>query len=205
SRIPQSAPPVSRTVVKPRSSMARMRAAPRAVINVSGRASSARMLTSERKTWTCESISPGIRVRPPASSVSVADTVIGRGDTSRMRSPSTTTEAFSVTWPETGSSRAAFRIRIMAAGRILHRRPVSAARVVKPAGRSRHLLTGGAMDLETAVRAATAGDLDAVAGIVKRFQHMAFGSALSVFHDLGQAGDIVHGAFPQPSEPPPHL
>jgi len=51
------------------------------------------------------------------------------------------------------------------------------------------------MDLETAVRAATAGDLDAFAEIVKRFQHMAFGYALSFVRDLGQAEDIVQEAF----------
>jgi hypothetical protein len=75
-------------------SIASMRAAPRAVIRVSGIASSARMFTAERKTCTWQSISPGTRVRPPASSVRVAETLIGRADTSRIRSPSTTTEAF---------------------------------------------------------------------------------------------------------------
>ena len=50
-------------------------------------------------------------------------------------------------------------------------------------------LTGeeGRMDLETTVRAATEGDLDAFAEVTRRFQHMAFGYALSLVRDLGQA------------------
>jgi RNA polymerase sigma factor (sigma-70 family) len=51
------------------------------------------------------------------------------------------------------------------------------------------------MDLERAVQAAAAGDLDAFAEIVTRFQHMAFGYALSFVRDLGQAEDIVQEAF----------
>jgi RNA polymerase sigma factor (sigma-70 family) len=51
------------------------------------------------------------------------------------------------------------------------------------------------MELESAVRAAAGGDLDAFAEIVKRFQHMAFGYALSFVRDLGQAEDIVQEAF----------
>ena len=51
------------------------------------------------------------------------------------------------------------------------------------------------MNLETAVRAAAGGDLDAFAEIVRRFQHMAFGYALSFVRDLGQAEDIVQEAF----------
>jgi RNA polymerase sigma factor (sigma-70 family) len=51
------------------------------------------------------------------------------------------------------------------------------------------------MDLESAVRAAAGGDLDAFAEIVRRFQHMAFGYALSFVRDLGQAEDIVQEAF----------
>ncbi len=51
------------------------------------------------------------------------------------------------------------------------------------------------MNLETAVRAAAGGDLDAFAEITRRFQHMAFGYALSFVRDLGQAEDIVQEAF----------
>jgi hypothetical protein len=51
------------------------------------------------------------------------------------------------------------------------------------------------MDLESAVRAAAAGDLDAFAEIVRRFQHMAFGYALSLVRDRGQAEDVVQEAF----------
>jgi RNA polymerase sigma factor (sigma-70 family) len=51
------------------------------------------------------------------------------------------------------------------------------------------------MELESAVRAAAGGDLDAFAEITRRFQHMAFGYALSFVRDLGQAEDIVQEAF----------
>jgi RNA polymerase sigma factor (sigma-70 family) len=51
------------------------------------------------------------------------------------------------------------------------------------------------MDLESAVRAAAGGDLDAFGEIVKRFQHMAFGYALSFVRDLGQAEDVAQDAF----------
>jgi RNA polymerase sigma factor (sigma-70 family) len=51
------------------------------------------------------------------------------------------------------------------------------------------------MELERAVQAAASGDLDAFTEIVKRFQHMAFGYALSFVRDLGQAEDIVQEAF----------
>src|SRR5262249_18559585 len=52
-----------------------------------------------------------------------------------------------------------------------------------------------AMDLESAVRAAAGGDLDAFAELTRRFQHMAFGYALSLVRDLGQAEDVVQEAF----------
>ena len=65
--MPQSAPPVSRTVVKPRSSMARNRVAARAVSSVSGIASMKRTLTSLWMACTWQSISPGISVRLPQS------------------------------------------------------------------------------------------------------------------------------------------
>src|SRR3989442_12140732 len=51
------------------------------------------------------------------------------------------------------------------------------------------------MDLERTVRAAAGGDLDAFAEIINRFQHMAFGYALSFVRDLGQAEDVVQEAF----------
>ena len=51
------------------------------------------------------------------------------------------------------------------------------------------------MELESAVRAAAGGDLDAFGEIVRRFQHMAFGYALSFVRDLGQTEDIVQEAF----------
>jgi RNA polymerase sigma factor (sigma-70 family) len=51
------------------------------------------------------------------------------------------------------------------------------------------------MDLERSIRAAAGGDLDAFAELVARFQHMAFGYALSFVRDLGQAEDVVQEAF----------
>ena len=51
------------------------------------------------------------------------------------------------------------------------------------------------MDLELTVRAAAGGDLDAFAELTRRFQHMAFGYALSFVRDLGQAEDVVQEAF----------
>ena len=80
--IPQSAPPVSRTVVKPRSSMPRIRCIARAVIRVSGMLSSRPSATSLNTTWTWQSIRPGIRVRPPQSTTSAEPAAIGRSDTS---------------------------------------------------------------------------------------------------------------------------
>jgi len=51
------------------------------------------------------------------------------------------------------------------------------------------------MELERSVRAAAGGDLDAFAELTRRFQHMAFGYALSFVRDLGQAEDVVQEAF----------
>jgi RNA polymerase sigma factor (sigma-70 family) len=51
------------------------------------------------------------------------------------------------------------------------------------------------MDLEASVRRAASGDLDAFADVTRRFQHMAFGYALSVVHDFQQAEDVVQEAF----------
>ena len=81
---PQSAPPVSRTLVKPRSSMPRMSTAARAVISVSGTFSRRRMETSDSTTWTWLSIRPGISVRPPQSMTAASGALIGRAETSLM-------------------------------------------------------------------------------------------------------------------------
>jgi RNA polymerase sigma factor (sigma-70 family) len=51
------------------------------------------------------------------------------------------------------------------------------------------------MDLETAVRQAARGDLDAFAEVTQRFQHMAFGYALSFVRDFQQAEDVVQETF----------
>jgi RNA polymerase sigma factor (sigma-70 family) len=51
------------------------------------------------------------------------------------------------------------------------------------------------VDLERLIRQAQAGDLAAFTEVVRRFQHMAFGSALSLVRDLPQAEDVVQEAF----------
>jgi RNA polymerase sigma factor (sigma-70 family) len=51
------------------------------------------------------------------------------------------------------------------------------------------------MDLEQLIERAKQGDLDAFAEVTRRFQHMAFGYALSIVRDLQQAEDVVQEAF----------
>jgi DNA-directed RNA polymerase specialized sigma24 family protein len=51
------------------------------------------------------------------------------------------------------------------------------------------------MDLEQLIGRAKQGDLDAFAEVTRRFQHMAFGYALSIVRDLQQAEDVVQEAF----------
>ncbi len=69
--------------------MARIELIARAVIKVSGTFSSCRMKTSLKTTWTWQSMSPGISVRPPQSMTDASGALIGLSDTSRMISPST--------------------------------------------------------------------------------------------------------------------
>lgn len=51
------------------------------------------------------------------------------------------------------------------------------------------------MDLEALVGQAGSGDLEAFAEITRRFQHMAFGYALSFVRDFQEAEDVVQEAF----------
>jgi RNA polymerase sigma factor (sigma-70 family) len=51
------------------------------------------------------------------------------------------------------------------------------------------------MDVESLVRQAKQGDLEAFAEVTRRFQHMAFGYALALVRDLAQAEDVVQEAF----------
>jgi RNA polymerase sigma factor (sigma-70 family) len=51
------------------------------------------------------------------------------------------------------------------------------------------------MDVEALTRQAKHGDLDAFGELTRRFQHMAFGYALSFVRDLQHAEDIVQEAF----------
>ena len=51
------------------------------------------------------------------------------------------------------------------------------------------------MDLEQLVERAKQGDLDAFTDVTRRFQHMAFGYALSILRDLQQAEDVVQESF----------
>src|SRR5580704_9565280 len=50
-------------------------------------------------------------------------------------------------------------------------------------------------DLEDLVRNAAKGDLTAFVELTRRFQHFAFGSALSLLGDFHQAEDTVQEAF----------
>jgi RNA polymerase sigma factor (sigma-70 family) len=51
------------------------------------------------------------------------------------------------------------------------------------------------MDQEAAVQWAAGGDLDAFADVIRRFQHMAFGYALSHVRNFQEAEDVVQEAF----------
>src|SRR5262245_50469089 len=51
------------------------------------------------------------------------------------------------------------------------------------------------MDPEASVRRAAGGDLDAFAEVTRRFQHMAFGYALSFVRNFQEAEDVVQEAF----------
>jgi hypothetical protein len=72
SRKPRSAPPASRTLVKPRISMPRMMLAAAAAMNEAGstRLAARPELTRTALTWTWQSINPGRIVRPPMSTTS---------------------------------------------------------------------------------------------------------------------------------------
>jgi RNA polymerase sigma factor (sigma-70 family) len=51
------------------------------------------------------------------------------------------------------------------------------------------------MDLEPLVHRAQAGDIKAFVELIRGYQHLAFGSALALVHDLQQAEDVVQEAF----------
>jgi RNA polymerase sigma factor (sigma-70 family) len=51
------------------------------------------------------------------------------------------------------------------------------------------------MDHEHLVRRASGGDVKAFVELTRRFQHFAFGSALTLVHDFQQAEDVVQEAF----------
>jgi RNA polymerase sigma-70 factor (ECF subfamily) len=51
------------------------------------------------------------------------------------------------------------------------------------------------MDLEPLVHRAQAGDVKAFVELTRGYQHLAFGSALALVHDLQQAEDVVQEAF----------
>ncbi len=50
------------------------------------------------------------------------------------------------------------------------------------------------MDVESSVRKAAGGDLDAFGAITRSFQHMAFGYALGLVRDFRDAEDVVQEA-----------
>jgi RNA polymerase sigma factor (sigma-70 family) len=51
------------------------------------------------------------------------------------------------------------------------------------------------MDFVNLVRAASKGDVNAFVALTRRFQHLAFGSALALVHDFQLSEDIVQDAF----------
>jgi len=89
--MPQSAPPVSRSVVKPRSSIARICTEPFAASKVSGTSDSSCSFTSDSTMWICASIRPGISVALPMSMRCAEADLIGRSETSLTKLPSTST------------------------------------------------------------------------------------------------------------------
>src|SRR6266852_2468209 len=181
---PQSAPPVSRTVVNPRSSIARIATAARAVIRVSGTCSSCRMSTSLSVTWTWQSISPGISVRPPQSITEASGALMGFAETSRMLSPSTR-----ISWPPTissfsGSSIRKFRNRIWA--------NCSSARIESHDG----------WDLKRTTRGKPMGDqvalTEAELNVLKRIERLPFSRfhwKLLLMGGLGYTFDAMDGAM----------
>ena len=114
SAIPQSAPPASRTVVKPRRSIASSTRPASRATSVVGRPCIAARFSVVMVAWTWASISPGISVRPRASIRSAPAARIGRSLTSTMRSASTSTLLPGRSSPAAGSSRAPFSKRICA-------------------------------------------------------------------------------------------
>lgn len=51
------------------------------------------------------------------------------------------------------------------------------------------------MDFVDLVREASKGDVSAFVALTRRFQHLAFGSALALVHDFQVAEDITQDAF----------
>src|SRR5688572_2538760 len=68
-------------------------------------------------------------------------------------------------------------------------------REIKEAPSFRHYTVSMPMDVESSVRKAAGGDLDAFGAITRAFQHMAFGYALGFVRDFRDAEDVVQEAF----------
>jgi DNA-directed RNA polymerase specialized sigma24 family protein len=51
------------------------------------------------------------------------------------------------------------------------------------------------MDFADLVREASKGDVNAFVRLTRRFQHLAFGSALALVHDFQVAEDVTQDAF----------
>ena len=101
------APPTSRTVVKPRSSMPRMIGSDRSTAMASGTCALAPRFIWWATTCTWQSISPGISVRPRRSTTSRSGAAIGRAWRSRMTASSIST------CPSRGSEWAASAMRAL--------------------------------------------------------------------------------------------
>ncbi len=119
SRRPRSAPPASRTVVKPRSSMPRMILDAAAAMKEGGntRLAARPELTRTALTWTWQSIRPGITVRPPRSMIVAPCAGRAASDNSEIRPSAIRTDRAVEIVPSLGSSRAQFVSRVAVIGR----------------------------------------------------------------------------------------
>ena len=89
--MPGSAPPASRTVVKPRRTIASSARAAWTPTSVSGMAAARAKSMVDTITWTWASMSPGSTLAPAASISRPSPVATGSSVTATIRSPSTTT------------------------------------------------------------------------------------------------------------------
>ena len=112
----QSAPPASRTVVKPRSSMPLRMGTARSTAKTLGTFARAPMLSCEASTCTWQSIRPGISTRPRALMTRAPAVSTGRSDTDVIFAPSMRTKRSLSRTPAAASSTSACSKTIMVRG-----------------------------------------------------------------------------------------